>query len=123
MSENPVPNVLRAAKATIADESRWLAGRNFELPPGTDPIDDGRYAVFHQGVRPVRCCAVSALMVVCRDRFQARDANHPVYVAAFDALSAAAVEMPGKTAQGVNDRHGHAAVMDMYDRAIAAAEA
>ena len=98
-------DTLRAARALIADPSRWNG--------------DGGYARDRRGriVAPcspnaVRWCALGAIDHEAARRFgNYQAATTPLYRVADDCISF------------INDNQGHAAVLALFDRAIAAEEA
>jgi hypothetical protein len=104
--------ILRAAKALIADPKRWTMGEYARDTAGA----------FVSPTDPAACCfcAIGAL---------ARAAGRPVCDIEREDLPAAGFLQEACRETGayfphrVNDDGGHAAVMAMYDRAISLAEA
>ena len=94
--------VLREARELIADRDRWCSG-DFALDGDgviADPEDDAA----------CRRCAVGAVRFAVRDDPESR---YGVIFALLDAMG------PDKCAlTDFNDRRGHAAVIDLFDRAI-----
>lgn len=98
-----VSKVLIAARAVIADPKNWTKGSFAK-----DANGHKRYAIAPEAV----CwCALGAVMRV--------GANDVLFGAACYWLDGAAGTWMG----GYNDAHTHAEVLEVFDRAIASAEA
>ncbi len=97
--------LLMKARDLISDESRWCQG-NLGVDAYGHPTEDLEFAV--------RVCSVGALLKVYDDDLPR--------VRASTALNAASRELSGNKYGIVdfNDNTGHAAVMEMFDRAIEA---
>ncbi|MBB5762119.1 hypothetical protein HNR01_001739 [Methylorubrum rhodesianum] len=102
-------DILRAARARIEDPKNWLRGGL--------AADATGWAVQPWWGDAVCWCAVGAVRA---DRAQ-YDANDLEQAEA--TLRSASYELFSRPAPDTNDDLGHAAVMQMYDAAIAAAEA
>lgn len=88
----------RAAKAKIADEAHWTTGVFARNLAGASVLPDNPNAV--------RYCAFGACEAVIPSTWDTIE------------LIRAAKELFSMPVTGVNDRLGHAAVMQMFDRAI-----
>lgn len=100
--------ILRAARALIADPLHWTTASMARDERGVPTYPRSRHAVCW--------CALGAL---AQQHYSLTTAN-----AENEALCVAALELFGTRAIGsINDRHGHAAVLAVYDAAIAKADA
>ena len=97
LHEPTAADLLRAARAVIADEQRWAQGRYSTL--------DGRH------------CAIGALRTVTRDVASRRAGKR-----AHAVLRGVALEAGFGSVEQMNDRWTHAEVIGAFDRAILAAE-
>lgn len=101
--------VARAARALIAHPDRWTIGSYARTATGTKCTPDDPLAA--------RWCALGARNLA------SEGADHEVSDAVESALRRAARELrDGGGPAIVNDRQGHAAVLKMWDRAIALLE-
>lgn len=106
---NATVEALRIAKTRIADPDHWCQ-RSFARDASGEDV--GWYSQY-----AVKWCAEGALRATVGDAHEVSD-----------LLTAAAREVLGKAVSDiapvptVNDQLGHDAVMEMYDRAIEAAE-
>lgn len=106
--------ILRAAKERISDPSKWC--RVFHARDasnnGADPTSD----------KACRWCARGALLAECgiNSSATANEAERRLYVPADELLRRAAGPQP---VINLNDGGQHDAVMALYDKAIALAEA
>lgn len=109
-------DILREAKALIADEAKWCQGAlakrsNVECDPFTQPYD--------------QLCSYGAIRVITKDCWDEICEVQPwLNVAAYETLQnkkiARQKDVPFVVA--VNEQLDHAAVMEMFDRAIELAE-
>jgi hypothetical protein len=100
---------LREARAIIADPSRWTTGVAARKATGekTSPLD-GDAASF---------CAIGAIMrAAVGNPFREQAAQEFLYAYLEEA-------QPGRYITAINDTDGHEAVLNMFDKAIALAEA
>jgi hypothetical protein len=112
--------VLQKARDLIADESRWTSQALAR--------DRFRHAVMPEDPAACKFCAVGAIYATAHSL--AMGPEGPGTTAAYDALKAAVPHRfadhhgrPLLTPSGVNDSHGHGAVLHLYDLAIAEASA
>jgi hypothetical protein len=103
-------NILKSARARIADKRHWTRGRN--------ALSRDRYPVVPSDPRACYWCARGA--VYAETPAWAWDVGE----AAIDMLTVAAkAEFHCSMPERVNDRLGHVATLRMFDLAIAQAEA
>jgi hypothetical protein len=103
-------DVLREARALIADPDRWCQGY--------EAVDANGVFIDSTAPQAVRWCALGALGRVANRR-QLRSTEMLDVDEALDEAS----RLYGKTVDHVNDEDGHAAVLRVYDAAIADVEA
>lgn len=103
-----VKTILREARALIEDPARWTQGASARTADGRE--------TFAACPDAVQWCAAGAVRKV--SDFPG-SANH----ARANALLGAQARAIGHTTPAVNDALGHTAVLQMFDAAIAAAEA
>lgn len=99
-------DILRAARARISDPKKWTTGFFAKSAEGS--------FVAAQSNRAVCWCALGALLAEAKDSDQ-RYTGQFLFRASQDLFEEEDPTM-------VNDALGHAAVLQMYDAAIAAAE-
>lgn len=101
--------ILKAARARIADRRRWVVGmracgrRGGEVDP--------------RSPRAVAWCASGALLSAIRSKYAVS------LTEAYDILEAAAIALDYESIEELNDAASHVMVMRMFDRAIAMATA
>lgn len=100
-------NPLRQARDLIADRKYWCSG--------TLAADKSGFRISPFSIDAEQWCAEGALMY-CANKKPAWDTSW------FDYLRTAAEELFGKPPFLVNDRMGHTAVLQMFDRAIQLSE-
>lgn len=101
------PDILRAAKARIADADRWVQG--------SFAVDFRGVPVASTDINAVCWCAYGALKAECAASEQ--DYREHEYL-----LQRASQDLFCKMPAVVNDVRGHKAVLRVYDRAIELAE-
>ena len=105
-------DTLRAAKALIQDEARWVTG-NYA-------VTDNGNAIGAYSPNACRFCAVGALANVSGMSPREVELEDKFLPGVF--LNRAAKELGRWSPHVINDEWGHAKVMEMYDLAISMAE-
>lgn len=109
VAERSVVDVLRAARERISDPERWATGY-FAFDAAGTPVEANAPAA-------CRWCAVGAVLAETNQPYGYGGYQPPVAVSARRFLDQAGPVL------SVNDEAGHQAVLELYDRAIALAEA
>jgi hypothetical protein len=102
MSDKQTLAVLTRAKALISDPAKWTTEAFARGPEGL--------SISPYSVMACSWCAIGAIRHEERHEGQLSNAER--------LLRSVATDFNGRIVYNVNDKEGHAAVMDLYDRAI-----
>lgn len=111
MPQSPL-DLLCAARERIADPAHWTQGAHARLAPH-DTLHSGN-ATIPDDPLAVCWCADGALIRECQDMAAMQDAA--------DLLDRYSIQQNSRSFVSTNDTLGHRAILEIFDKAIAAAQ-